>query len=61
MVTACVRDMTRSDAILEREEMDLAFEVCVCVCVWLFVFLYMFCLFVCVCDFEPMITEREVQ
>ena len=27
IVTACVRDMRRSDALLEREEIDLAFEV----------------------------------
>ena len=28
IVTACVRDMRRSDTLLEREEIDLAFEVC---------------------------------
>ena len=27
IVTACVRDMRRSDTLLEREEIDLAFEV----------------------------------
>ena len=33
VITGCVRDLTRSEAILEREQQDLAFEVCVCVCV----------------------------
>ena len=49
IVTGCVRDMTRSEHLLDREEHDLAFEVCVCVCVCLCTCVYSIKVYTCTC------------